>query len=98
MQFQEMNSVCIEPAASQITMWLPEAAAWMPTRPRRPTTMRASIGTMPCNGLFAPSWSAHEVSRSSKVVTNGSSISSAHVIATRVMFIASRSCRVMPAP
>ena len=60
--------------------------------------MRDSIGTIACKGLLAPIASAHDVSRSSNVVTNGSNINSAQVIAISVMFSASRSCRLIRAP
>ena len=46
MQFHEIRSTCIEPLPSHTTMWLPEAAALMPTALSRPTTMRDSTGTM----------------------------------------------------
>src|SRR6266571_2936814 len=84
MQFHEMKSVCIEPEPSHTTMWLPDAAAWTPRRPSILTTMRDSTGTIACSGLFAPRPMANEVRRSSNVVTNGSTISSAHVSAIRV--------------
>src|SRR5947207_14816607 len=64
----------------------------MPTALSRPTTIRDSTGTMACSGLFTPSCSAHAVRRSSKVVTSGSTMSSAHASAISVMFSASRSC------
>ena len=79
------------PAESHTTMWLPDAAARTPTRPSRLTTMRASAGTTDCSGLLAPRARAHDVSSSSKVVTSGSSINSAQLIASSVMWSASRS-------
>ena len=76
-----------------------DAAAWMPKNPSRPTTMRASIGTMPWSGC----WRELQRPGERKQVAEGGherehTYQQRAVIASSVMRNASRSCLVTAAP